>query len=66
MNIKNLKAIIDQLPDSMDVYLVSEQGEFTYGLLESATVKEIKFVEDENEEPTEENPTETVLVLSEG
>jgi len=46
MKVKELKEIIADLPDDMDVFVDERKTEFTYGLVNSAYVKEINFVEE--------------------
>lgn len=46
MTVKELKEIISSLPDNMDVFVAERKTEFTYGLVNSAYVKEINFVEE--------------------
>lgn len=46
MTVKELKEKIANLPDNMDVFVAERKTEFTYGLVNSAFVKEINFVED--------------------
>lgn len=46
MTVKELKEIISSLPDNMDVFVAERKTEFTYGLVNSAYVKEINFAED--------------------
>lgn len=45
MTIKELKEIIKDKPDTMDVFLGERLTEFKYGLVNSAIVKEIGFQE---------------------
>lgn len=46
MTIKELKQIIQDLPDGMDVFMDERLTEFKFGLVNSAKVKEIGFQED--------------------
>lgn len=46
MTIKELKEIIASLPDNMDVFVAERKTEFTYGLVNSAVVREINFMEE--------------------
>lgn len=64
MNIKELKAIIQDLPDTMDVFMDERLTEERYGLVNGATTREIPFFTGDEEED-ENPPTETVLVLRE-
>lgn len=63
MTIKQLKAIIKDLPDTMDVFMGDRVSEFGYGLVNSAIIKEIEFYDQYgDEEPLAVNK---VLVLEE-
>jgi hypothetical protein len=62
MNIKQLKEIIKDKPDQMDVFVGERKTEFTYGLVNSAYVKEIAFVESPGDEIL---TTDNVLILDE-
>ena len=62
MIIKELKEIIKELPDTMDVFLDERLTEFQYGLVNSAKVREIDFMEDPNGDVM---ASDKVLVLSE-
>lgn len=46
MTVKELKEKIANLPDSMDVFVAERKTEFTYGLVNSASVKKINFMEE--------------------
>lgn len=48
MNIKQLKQKIENLPDSMDVFVGQRLTDFTYGFVNSAQVEKIGFAEDPN------------------
>ena len=62
MTVKELKEIIKDLPDTMDVFMDERLTDFTYGLVNSATVREINFMEDVNGPVM---ATGKVLILSE-
>lgn len=62
MIIKELKQIIENLPETMEVFVDERSTEFTYGLVNSAKVKEIDFMEEPNGKPI---CKDKVLVLSE-
>jgi hypothetical protein len=62
MTIKQLKEKIANLPDNMDVFVSERKTEFAYGLVNSASVKQINFMEEPNGEILAE---EDVLVLDE-
>jgi hypothetical protein len=63
MTVKELKEKIANLPDSMDVFVAERKTEFTYGLVNSAFVKKIDFVEEPGGEVLAQD---NVLVLEEG
>lgn len=46
MTIKELKQKIEALPDNMEVFVAERKTEFTYGLVNSAEVKRINFMEE--------------------
>jgi len=62
MTIKELKEKIKDLPDHMDVFVDERLTEFRYGLVNSAKVKEINFMEEPDGEVLS---TDNVLVLTE-
>ena len=62
MTIKELKEKIKDLPDHMDVFMDERLTEFRYGLLNSAEVKEINFMEEPDGEVLSRDK---VLVLTE-
>jgi hypothetical protein len=62
MNIKELKKIIKDLPDTMDVFMDERLTDFTYGLVNTAKVREIDFMEESDGEVIS---SDNVLVLSE-
>lgn len=62
MIIKELKEIIKDLPDTMDVFLDERLTEFKYGLVNSAKVREINFMEEADGEVISRDK---VLVLTE-
>jgi len=62
MTVKELKEKIANLPDNMYVFVAERKTEFTYGLVNSAFVKKINFMEEpDGEVLTQDN----VLVLDE-
>ena len=67
MNVKQLKQIIENLPDNMDVFLAQRVTDFGFGLANSAYTKEIFFTENENpsEDEIQEAPRELVLIIDE-
>lgn len=46
MNVAELKEIIKDLPDGMDVFVGERLTEFAYGLVNTARVKEINMSEE--------------------
>lgn len=46
MTVKQLKEILAKLPDHMDVFVAERKTEFAYGLVNSAEVKKINFMEE--------------------
>lgn len=46
MTVKELKEKLATMPDNMDVFVAERKTEFAYGLINSAYVKEINFVEE--------------------
>jgi len=62
MNVKQLKEELSKYPDTMDVFVDVRLTEFRYGLLNSAKVKLIDFMEDPDSKPL---ASEDVVVLSE-
>jgi len=62
MSIRELKQIIKDMPDEMDVFIGERKTEFTYGLVNSAVIREINFKEDPDGEVL---AREKVLILSE-
>lgn len=61
MTVKELKAIIADLPDNMQIFMDERKTEYRYGLINSAGVKEITFSDD----GLTVGAIETVLTLSE-
>ena len=62
MTIKELKEKIKDLPDYMDVFVDERLTEFRYGLVNSAEVREINFMEEPDGEVLS---TDKVFVLTE-
>ena len=48
MTVKELKELIKDLPDNMEIFMDERLTDFTYGLVNSATVRKINFMEDVN------------------
>lgn len=62
MTVKDLKKELDKYPDSMFVFMAERKTEFTYGLLNSVTSKEIAFSESPGDEIL---ATDIVVILDE-
>jgi len=62
MKVKELKILLKQYSDDMDVFIGERVTEFSYGLLNSVSSKNITFSEDVDNGPMAE---ERVVVLSE-
>lgn len=74
MTVKQLKEALEKYPDNMQVFVAERKTEFTYGLVNSVTSREITFSEypdlndteqKESWEIEEELPKETVVILDE-
>lgn len=46
MTVKELIKELQQYPQNMDVFVAERKTEFAYGLVNSASVKRIKFMEE--------------------
>lgn len=62
MTVLQLKKAIENLPDNMQVFVGERLTEFKYGLVNSAKVKLINFMEEPDGEPLAKDD---VLVLEE-
>jgi len=62
MTIKELKRKIENLPDTMEVFVDERYTDFKYGLVNSANVTEIDFIEEPDGNPLSQDD---VFVLSE-
>jgi len=62
MTVLELKKLLEQYPDDMEVFVDERISEFNYGLLNSVQSKEIDFVEDPEGEPLAQKE---VVILSE-
>jgi hypothetical protein len=62
MTIKELKQKIENLPDTMEVFVDERYTDFKYGLVNSANVTEIDFMEEPDGNPLSQDD---VFVLSE-
>ncbi len=62
MTVKELKEKLATMPENMDVFVADRKTEFTYGLVNSAYVKEINLLEEPDGEVLSRDK---VLVLDE-
>lgn len=62
MTVGELKQVLDSVPDHYDVFMDERVTEFTYGVVNSAEVKTVDFMEEPRGEIL---ATGVVLVLSE-
>ena len=62
MTVKELRLILADLPDTMEIFMEQRKTLYDYGLVNSAKVKEIGFSEDEDGDII---ATDNVLVLDE-
>lgn len=62
MTVKQLKEALAKYPDDMEVFVAERKTEFAYGLVNSATVRRIKFMEEPDGESLAESD---VVVLDE-
>lgn len=62
MTVKQLKEELSNYPDGMEIFMDERYSEFTYGLLNSVSKKEIAFVESPGDDLM---ATDTVVILSE-
>lgn len=66
MTVKELKQVIKDLPDSMEVFLDERlTDEFKYGLVNSAEVKNILFYDSGDPDNKDVQAYDNVLILSE-
>lgn len=65
MTIKELKEIIKDLPDNMDVYIDERVTEYAYGLANSGFVKEILFYDEDDITNEDIQAKEKVFILTE-
>lgn len=54
---------LEPYPDNMDIFLAERKTDFTYGLLNSVSVKKINFIESPDD--TEAMASERVIILDE-
>jgi hypothetical protein len=64
MTVKELKAELSKYPENMDVFIAERKTDFTFGLLNSVTKREVTFSEDPDY-VTELNAKDDVLILDE-
>ena len=62
MNAKDLKRLLKNVPDEMDIFISERLTEFEYGLANSGYIREISFMQEPN---GEELCKTKVFVLSE-
>lgn len=62
MTVKELKLKLNEFPEDMDVFIDERVTEFTYGLANSARIKEINFAE---EPGGEVESRDKVVIISE-
>ncbi|CRH24880.1 Uncharacterised protein [Chlamydia trachomatis] len=65
MKIKELKEKIANLPDNMDVFIGERVTEYSYGLVNSAEVRNILFYDMDDPDNEEIQAKENVFVLTE-
>ncbi|WP_144266042.1 hypothetical protein [Elizabethkingia miricola] len=65
MKIKELKEKIANLPDNMDVFIGERVTEYSYGLVNSADVRNILFYDMDDSDNEEIQVKENVFVLTE-
>jgi hypothetical protein len=62
MTVKDLKNELSKYPDSMQVFIAERKTDFTYGLVNTVSSKEIAFKEDPDGEAL---ATDTVVIIDE-
>jgi len=62
MTVKELKDKLSAMPDHFDVFLADRKSEFTYGLLNTVSTKEITFTDEPDGDPLS---VDTVVILDE-
>lgn len=65
MTIKELKEKIENLPDSMEVFMGERVTEFAYGLVNTAAVKNVLFYDDGDPDNEDVQARDEVFVLTE-
>jgi len=65
MNVGELKKELEKYPDNMDVFLDERLTDFRFGLLNTVSTREISFIENPDDEITDETPVVECLVLTE-
>lgn len=48
MNVRQLKKMLENAPDDMDVFIVQTNDDFTFSLAENAKIKNVDFIIEEN------------------
>lgn len=62
MTVKELKQQLEKYPDHMLVFVGERMTDFTYGMVNTVSLKEISFMEEPGDEPL---ATYTVVVIEE-
>ncbi|MDV3474572.1 MULTISPECIES: hypothetical protein [Elizabethkingia] len=65
MTVKQLKEKIENLPDNMDVFIGERVTEYSYGLVNSAEVRNILFYDMDDPDNEDIQAKDEVLVLTE-
>jgi hypothetical protein len=68
MTVKQLREILSQYPDNMDVFIAERKTEFSYGLVNSVRMEEILFIENPDFEDFGEDEVsarDTVVIIDE-
>ncbi len=59
MNVKELKQLLEQYPNNMEVFMAERKTDFAYGLLNNVRQQEIDF----KEEPEGESLAKDMVVI---
>lgn len=65
MTIRELKEIIKDLPDNMDVFIAERVTEYSYGLVNSGLVKEVDFYDEDDPDNEDLSAKEDIFILTE-
>lgn len=63
MTVKQVREALASLPDNMEVFIAERKTEFSYGLVNSISMREINFKESPDDD--EVLATDTVVVFDE-